>query len=53
MASLAQQPLNQHRAARSHGGGPRRLRVRVPVGHFAVRRRHVRRYRRVVPIDGA
>jgi hypothetical protein len=53
MASLAQQPFNQDRAERSHGGGPCLQRVRVPVGHFAVRRRHVRRYRRVAPFDGA
>ena len=53
MAPLAQQPFDQHRAARSHSDGPRGQSVRVAAGHFAVRQRHVRRYRRVTALEGA
>lgn len=38
---LTQQPLHQHRAARTHRFGPRRQRLRVPAGHLSVCRRHV------------
>ena len=53
MLPLDQQPLYQHRAARAHGLCPRRQRLRVPAGHLAVRRRHVRGHRRVAALEGA
>lgn len=53
MLPLAQQTLNQHRAARTHRFSPCGEGLRVTAGHFAVRRRHVRGHRRVAALEGA